>query len=57
MDDKKADLVIFNSRDGNVSIEVNFSEETAWLSVSQMCNARKAFAQFFNSFCTKYLLH
>ena len=36
MSDKKSDLVIFNSRDGHVSVEVNFSEETAWLSVSQM---------------------
>ena len=36
MKKQKSDLVIFKSTDGGVSVEVNFSEETAWLSISQM---------------------
>jgi DNA ligase (NAD+) len=34
--DNKADVIIYQSRDGKISLEVNLNEDTVWLSQSQL---------------------
>ena len=36
MKEKKNELVIFTTQDGEVKLDVNMSEETVWLNLNQM---------------------
>lgn len=57
---KHNEFVIYNSQDGNIKVDVLFSDETAWLTIDQLCSlfgkSRSTINEhILNVFCEKEL--